>query len=183
MDALKCITKEYYSVVRSADESNKFNSYLRLFEGLVNEHFEEKVQTNAEHYKNELKNILRNYCTIPELAYKHIGQELDENIFKSRKKYWYYADMILDWMSDPYKGPVLDGVEIEYLKNVIYPFKKHVVSIRKCVCEEESFCYIDIYFKKDGSFWNIELPPFKKDLNMYKNMESWREYSIEELGL
>lgn len=101
MDALECIAKDYYSTVRSADESNKFNSYLRLFEGLVNEHFEERVQTNAEHYKSELKNILRNYCTIPGLVYEHIGQELDENIFKSRKRY--YTDMILDWMSDPYK--------------------------------------------------------------------------------
>ena len=46
IDTLACITKEYYSTVRSSEEANKFNSYLRLFEGLVDEHFEEKQHTN-----------------------------------------------------------------------------------------------------------------------------------------
>lgn len=41
LDALVCIIKEYYSTIRSPEETNKFNSYFRLFEGLVNEHFEE----------------------------------------------------------------------------------------------------------------------------------------------
>lgn len=54
IDALECITKEYYSTVRFPEECNKFNSYLRLFKGLVNEHFEEKTETNYEHYKDEI---------------------------------------------------------------------------------------------------------------------------------
>lgn len=141
-------------------------------------------ETNLEHYKEELKKMfISHFYDSWGLSVK-IKENLDENIkIGDESDNFLSTDDILDWMSDPYKGHVLDGVEIEYLKNVIYPFKKHVVSIRKCVCEDESFCYIDIYFKKDGSFWNVELPPFKKDLNMYKNMEPWREYSIEELGL
>lgn len=55
IDALECITKEYYSTVRFPEECNKFNRYLRLFEGLVNEHFEEKKESNLEHYKEEIK--------------------------------------------------------------------------------------------------------------------------------
>lgn len=54
IDALECITKEYYSTVRFPEECNKFNSYFRLFKGLVNEHFEEKPETNYEHYKDEI---------------------------------------------------------------------------------------------------------------------------------
>lgn len=54
IDALECITKEYYSTVRFPEECNKFNSYFRLFKGLVNEHFEEKRETNFEHYKDEI---------------------------------------------------------------------------------------------------------------------------------
>lgn len=54
IDALECITKEYYSTVRFPEECNKFNRYLRLFEGLVNEHFKEKQETNYEHYKDEI---------------------------------------------------------------------------------------------------------------------------------
>lgn len=55
IDTLVCITKEYYSTVRSPEEVNKFNSYLRLFEGLVDEYFEENKETNFEHFKNEIK--------------------------------------------------------------------------------------------------------------------------------
>lgn len=54
IDALECITKEYYSTVRFPEECNKFNSYLRLFKGLVNEHFEEKQETNLERYYDDL---------------------------------------------------------------------------------------------------------------------------------
>lgn len=54
IDALECIAKEYYSTVRFPEETNKFNGYFRLFKGLVNEHFEEKAETNYEHFKDEI---------------------------------------------------------------------------------------------------------------------------------
>lgn len=54
IDALECITKEYYSTVRFPEECNKFNSYFRLFKGLVNEHFKEKPETNLERYYDDL---------------------------------------------------------------------------------------------------------------------------------
>lgn len=57
IDALECITKEYYSTVRSPEECNKFNSYFRLFKGLVNEHFGEKQETNFEHYFEYLSKL------------------------------------------------------------------------------------------------------------------------------
>ena len=57
MDTLVCITKEYYSTVRSPEEANKFNSYSRLFKELVDEHFGEKKETNFEHYKDEISNL------------------------------------------------------------------------------------------------------------------------------
>lgn len=55
IDTLVCIAKEYYSTVRSPEEANKFNSYSRLFKELVDEHFEEKKESNLEHYKEEIK--------------------------------------------------------------------------------------------------------------------------------
>lgn len=54
IDALECMTKEYYSIVRSPEECNRFNRYLRLFKGLVNEHFEEKTETNLERYFDDI---------------------------------------------------------------------------------------------------------------------------------
>lgn len=68
IEALESITKEYYSTVRFPEETNKFNSYIRLFKGLVNEHFEEKQEThfecfeekeeiNLEHYEDEIATV------------------------------------------------------------------------------------------------------------------------------
>lgn len=54
IDTLECITKEYYSTVRLPEEVNRFNSYSRLFKELVDEYFEEKQETNYEHYKDEI---------------------------------------------------------------------------------------------------------------------------------
>lgn len=65
IDALECITKEYYSsTVRTPEEVNKFNSYLRLFEGLVDEHFGGKKETNFEHFKNEIKDKQFDFAVI-----------------------------------------------------------------------------------------------------------------------
>lgn len=138
-------------------------------------------ETNLEHYKNELKNILRNYCFIPELVYEHIGQELDENIFKSKKRY--YTDMILDWMSEPYKGLILDEAEKDYLSAVIKPFRPKVAQICKQDCGMNSY-YIEIVLKPDDDDYIdfIELPKFKRDM-MYEGMEAGKAYSLEELGL
>lgn len=54
IDTLVCIIKEYYSTIRSPEETNKFNSYFRLFKELIDEHFKEKPETNFEHYKDEI---------------------------------------------------------------------------------------------------------------------------------
>lgn len=55
MEALEYMAKEHYSTVTSPEEDNRFKSYLRLFKELVNEYFEEKKESNLEHYKEEIK--------------------------------------------------------------------------------------------------------------------------------
>lgn len=57
IDTLVCIIKEYYSTIRSPEETNKFNSYFRLFKELIDEHFKEKQETNLEHYFEYLSKI------------------------------------------------------------------------------------------------------------------------------
>lgn len=72
--------------------------------------------------------------------------------------------------------PILDDKEKEYLSNVIRPFKDKVRCIvKRSVSLEE---YITIALKDD----NIYLPDFKKN-TMYKNMELFKKYTLEELGL
>ena len=64
IDALGCITKEYYSTVRFPEECNKFNSYFRLFKELIDEHFKEKQETNLEHYKDRIIELCINELAI-----------------------------------------------------------------------------------------------------------------------
>lgn len=139
-------------------------------------------ETNLEHYKKELKNILRNYYYDFAVAYKKIRDEIDKDIDEtgsiSETRLIYYSDAILEWMSEPYKGPILDDVEKEYLSAVIKPFRKRVLSICKMdgACNEE---YI-LISTKDNDY--ASLPYFPRD-TMYKGMKSMKNYTLEELGL
>lgn len=76
--------------------------------------------------------------------------------------------------------PILDEKEKEYLSAVITPFRNKVICIYKQTsvdCEDER---IEIAFN-DHSI-DMSFPYFKKDA-MYKGMETYKEYSLEELGL
>jgi len=70
---------------------------------------------------------------------------------------------------------VLDKIEKEYLLNFIKPFRNRVVSISKWqVNNKKKIC-----IKLDNE--KIMLPKFSRD--MYRGMEPFKNYSLEELGL
>ena len=87
IDALECIVKEYYSsTVRTPEEVNKFNSYLRLFEGLVDEHFGGKKETNFEHFKNEIKDKQFDFAVIDGKVSPCKGRFCDKCLFNSTER-------------------------------------------------------------------------------------------------
>lgn len=79
--------------------------------------------------------------------------------------------------------PILDDVEKRYLENVLRPFKSRVMFIAKT----EKFGYEHIYIRvalqihKNGNT-TCNFPYFDKG-TMYKGMELYKPYSLEELGL
>lgn len=136
-------------------------------------------ETNLEHYKEELKKIFNeNYRELGNILFK-IKKELnnDESI-KTSRYLSTYTDDILDWMAQPYKKPILDNVEIEYLSAVIKPFRHRVERIAKCT--NGGMYQIVVYFKDKRLFI---LPVFSKEASMYKGMETFKSYSLKELGL
>lgn len=139
-------------------------------------------ETNLEHYKEKLKNILRNYYYDFAVAYKHIRDEIDKDIDESgsisKTRLIYYSDAILEWMPEPYKGPILDDVEKEYLSAVIKPFRKRIDYICK-MSGDTDVEYILISTKDND---RACLPYFLGN-TMYKRMESMKRYTLEELGL
>lgn len=75
------------------------------------------------------------------------------------------------------KVEILDDVEKRYLRGVIRPFRDKVKYIvLKSLCSNEA--YILIKLENDV----INLPVFEIN-TMYKNMEKYKEYTLEELGL
>lgn len=76
---------------------------------------------------------------------------------------------------------ILDKVEKEYLENFLRPFKeevKEITKIRKAFSFNEM---LHIGLKDIGSY-DIILPDFKKG-TMYKGMELYEAYTLQELGL
>lgn len=79
--------------------------------------------------------------------------------------------------------PILDNIEKCYLENVLRPFKSRVMSISK----SEDFDYEYIWIRVELPIHNhgnttCKLPYFDKG-TMYKGMELYKQYSLEELEL
>ena len=89
---------------------NMFKGGVNLLTGLINEHFEEKAETNAEHYLNDLLKIGIHFCFMHEkvknccdvgCAFCTFGKG---NCDKERFK----------WLASPYKKPTYKLSQFEY---------------------------------------------------------------------
>ena len=74
------------------------------------------------------------------------------------------------------KEEILDDAEKEYLRAVIRPFRDRVKYIEKKERFKKEF--IGVYFEED-----VIIFPYFKENSMYKGMEKYKEYTLEELGL
>lgn len=146
---------------------------------------EVRKETNLEHYKEELKEIVSYHYERPSVMTTEIKNRLDKNIVSGLGPGGErFTDVILNWMAQPYKEPILDDVEKEYLGAVIKPFRNRI----RCICLESrspDYCQIKIllnpiYAERDAEV--LAMPTFKKD-TMYKRMTFFKGYSLEELGL
>lgn len=85
-----------------------------------------------------------------------------------------------EWLKQPYQEPsILNDTEKEYLKAVIKPWRKRIISIKVNIFDEDSE-YISIKIKDDAL--STSLPTFKEGA-MYKGMIRGMEYTLEDLDL
>lgn len=135
---------------------------------------ENKVsETNLEHYKEQLNEILRFHFDSPRAVIKLIRVKFGCQI-KVEK---YATDAILEWMAQPYREPILDDVEKEYLSAVIKPFKGDV----DYICKRLNHGGYYIAIVSNGS--DVMKLPYFPNNKMYKGMELDRRYKLRELGL
>ena len=79
--------------------------------------------------------------------------------------------------------PILDDAERRYLSAVIRPFRNRVQYIEKMFEDHllgDQDCYLFIRFN-DGNY-DMNFPVFRESI-MYKGMERYKKYTLEELGL
>ena len=132
-------------------------------------------ETNLQHYKEDLKEILKINFGNPRGTIRKIREKFGCQIEAKRGEY--ATDVLLEWMDQPYKEPILDEAERKYLSAVIKPFREKVIYIcKKEICSKE---FILIALKADCS---TALPSFQAG-SMYKGMENYKEYTLKELGL
>ena len=147
---------------------------------------EERKETNLEHYKEELKEIVRFRYDRPLKLADEIRTKLDKDImYGPGSGNECFTDSILDWMAQTYKEQILDEAEKAYLIAVIKPFKDKVLHIYKTDQYDKNYQYIIIVVKSIRYGLNeesIAFPLFKKN-TMYKGMKVDKNYTLKELGL
>ena len=87
---------------------------------------------------------------------------------------------MIGWLEEEYKPTILTEKEKAYLSAVIKPFRKDIESVKKLENYYTAQEYIHIAMKKGTDY--CSLPWFRKG-TMYKGMEAYKVYSLEELGL
>ena len=97
----------------------------------------------------------------------------------------YIEDFSADWWEE-YKEDILDEEEKKYLSAVIKPFRDRITYIKKvdrCWGCNKNYEYISGRLANTNDVVDIfSLPYFPKG-SMYKEMETGKEYTLEELGL
>ena len=167
-----------------AKEFRKLGYSLRsgLEDGLQMNFEKEKEmkETNLQHYKEDLKEILKFNFDNPRGTIRKIREKFGCQIEAKRGEY--ATDVLLEWMDQPYKEPILDDVEREYLSAVIKPYKNNVTFIAKSKDAYEAKYFISIVVNGNYGREAIHLPWFKEN-TMYKGMKIGKRYTLKELGL
>lgn len=137
--------------------------------------------TNLEFYKDKIKD----YCNHNELTPAVMSVMSDNEV-----DYDKYDDsddsdvLVLNWLCEEYKEPLLTAEEREYLSTVIKPYRDKCDSITIEKCVYTSRLYESILIRLETNCYRdcMSLPHFKKE-TLYKGLETGKTYTLEELGL
>lgn len=149
IDALDCMEQAYYNFDGCISAMNKFKECVSLLTGLVNEHFEEKKESNLEHYKEEIKSAGYDFALVNGKPTTCEWILCDQCFFKDRI---FCAKKRIEWMLKPFKRKYkLTQFEYDLLQSYAsgYKFKDVMPLIVmkekgyfKCIDENEEIDYI-----------------------------------------
>lgn len=120
IEALERMKESYYNFDNCMSAMNKFKEDINLLAGLVNEHFEEKQETNFEHYKDGIIELCVDDLAISKgKVVKCCAIPCSECDFEDKNGHCIGNREIMKWLKQPYIKPVykLTKFEIDLLQS------------------------------------------------------------------
>lgn len=109
--ALNGMVEVYDNLDGCMSAINIFNEGVHLLTGLINEHFEERQETNYEHYKDEVIQNVKFSLSIVNGEPKPCGDtNCDECDFKESGA---CVKRVREWLNQPYKKPTYKLTKFE----------------------------------------------------------------------
>lgn len=116
IDALRRMEGVYYNFDGCMSSMNKFKEDINLLTGLVNEHFEEKQETNLDHYKDDIAELfIDNLAIVDGKPKRCVYTVCDErcDLHTDCDDETHYK-LVKEWLKKPYQKPIFKLTQFEY---------------------------------------------------------------------
>ena len=145
IEALERMKESYYNLDGCMSAMNKFKEDINLLAGLVNDHFEENIETNFDHYKDRILDCcIDNLAVVKGIPKSCTKIDCNDCDFITIQKEC--CEIAKDWLKQPYEKPKYKLTQCEYdLLDTI--FEKEARFSRMYLIGE---------LKKKGYFENIK---------------------------
>lgn len=149
IEALERMKESYYNLDGCMSAMNKFKEDINLLTGLVNKNFEEKEESNFEHYKEEIKRAGYDFALVNGKPTACKWMLCDKCFFKDRML---CAKKRSEWMLKPFKQKYkLTQFEYDLLQSYADGYKfKDIMPL--------------IVMKEKGYFKNVDKNELIKDI-------------------
>lgn len=116
IDALRRMEGVYYNFDGCMSAINIFNEGVHLLERLVNEHFEEKQETNLDHYKDDIAELFIDNLAVVDgkpkrCAYTVCDERCDLHTDCDDETHY---KLLKEWLKKPYQKQTFKLTQFEY---------------------------------------------------------------------
>ena len=113
IEALERMKESYYNLDGCMSAMNKFKEDINLLAGLVNDHFEESIETNFDHYKDRILDCcIDNLAVVKGIPKSCTKIDCNDCDFITIQKEC--CEIAKDWLKQPYEKPKYKLTQCEY---------------------------------------------------------------------
>ena len=152
IEALERMKESYYNLDGCMSAMNKFKEDINLLAGLVNDHFEENIETNFDHYKDRILDCcIDNLAVVKGIPKSCTKIDCNDCDFITIQKEC--CEIAKDWLKQPYK-------------KLTYKLTKFEKELLQCYPDTNSFKLFNSLneMKKKGYFKNVDKNELIKDI-------------------